>query len=78
MEVIFVENEDATSPYGARGLGECGIVAIPAAFANAVTDALGSDFFEIPITPQMVVDTLESNQEGGDEDVAGILSGNVG
>jgi CO/xanthine dehydrogenase Mo-binding subunit len=70
MEVIFVETEDATGPYGARGLGEHGIVAVPAAIANAVADALGADFYEIPITPQMVAEALESRQEGGNEDVA--------
>jgi carbon-monoxide dehydrogenase large subunit len=61
MEVIFIETEDATGPYGARGLGEHGIVAVPAAIANAVADALGTDFFEIPITPEMVLEALEAN-----------------
>jgi carbon-monoxide dehydrogenase large subunit len=41
IEVIFIETEDATGPFGARGLGEHGIVAVPAAVANAVVDALG-------------------------------------
>jgi len=63
MEVIFVETEDATGPYGARGLGEHGIVAVPAAIANALADALDVDFFEMPITPEMVIDALEPNQE---------------
>jgi len=48
----------------ARGLGEHGIVAVPAAIANALADALGVDFFEIPITPEMVMETLETCQEG--------------
>ncbi len=65
MEVIFIETEDATGPYGARGLGEHGIVAIPAAIANALADALDVDFFEIPITPEVVMEALETLQEGG-------------
>jgi CO/xanthine dehydrogenase Mo-binding subunit len=64
MEVIFIETEDATGPYGARGLGEHGIVAIPAAIANALADALGVEFFEIPITPSMVMEALENRREG--------------
>lgn len=64
LEVIFVETDDATGPYGARGLGEHGIIAVPAAVANAVADALEVDFFEIPITPQMVMEALESDPEG--------------
>jgi len=58
MEVIFIETEDATGPYGARGLGEHGIVAVPPAIGNAVADALNVDFFEIPITPEMVMEAL--------------------
>jgi CO/xanthine dehydrogenase Mo-binding subunit len=64
LEVIIIETEDATGPHGARGLGEHGIVAIPAAVANALTDALGADSYKIPITPQMVMEALEGPQEG--------------
>jgi len=64
LEVIFIETEDATGPYGARGLGEHGIVAIPAAIANALADALGIEVFELPITPEMVMEVLENRQEG--------------
>lgn len=63
MEVIFIETEDATGPYGARGLGEHGIVAIPAAIGNALADALKVDFLEIPVTPQMVMEALEALQQ---------------
>ncbi len=63
MEVIFIETEDATGPYGARGLGEHGIVAVPAAIANALAEALNVDFFEIPITPEMILETLETRRD---------------
>ncbi len=66
MQVIFIETEDATGPFGARGLGEHGIVAIPAAVANAVADATGLEFFEIPVTPEMVIEGLEEAGKGGD------------
>ena len=65
LEVIFIETEDASGPFGARGLGEHGIVAIPAAIANALADALGVEFKEIPITSEMVFDALEAIGEGG-------------
>jgi carbon-monoxide dehydrogenase large subunit len=70
MEVIFIETEDATGPYGARGLGEHGIVAVPAAVANAVVEALGLHaarpagavngvwFPELPIMPEQVLDAV--------------------
>jgi carbon-monoxide dehydrogenase large subunit len=63
MEVVFIETADVTGPYGARGLGEHGIVAIPAAVANAVSDAVGIEFVEIPITSSMVVEALEDRQK---------------
>jgi carbon-monoxide dehydrogenase large subunit len=63
MEVVFIETKDATGPYGARGLGEHGIVAIPPAIANAVADALGYEFNEIPITPEMVAGRLYPENE---------------
>ena len=66
MEVIFIETEDATGPFGARGLGEHGIVAIPAAIVNALADAAGLEFREIPITSEMVFEALETLSEGGE------------
>jgi carbon-monoxide dehydrogenase large subunit len=63
MEVIFVETKDASGPYGARGLGEHGIVAVPPAIANALSNALGVDFYEIPISPERVMDAI-SQKEG--------------
>jgi carbon-monoxide dehydrogenase large subunit len=61
--VIFIETDDASGPFGARGLGEHGIVAIPAAIANALADALGVEFNEIPITSEMVYEALEANEK---------------
>ena len=63
LEVVFIETEDATGPFGARGLGEHGIVAVPAAIANALADSLGVEFKEIPITPEMVFEALESHAQ---------------
>lgn len=65
MEVIFIETPDATGPYGARGLGEHGIVAIPPAVANAVAQALGVDFYELPVTPDQILSALELRRKGG-------------
>ncbi len=62
LEVIFIETNDATGPFGARGLGEHGIVAIPAAIANALSDAIGLDIFEIPISAEAVLETIQSRQ----------------
>ncbi|MDQ8186544.1 xanthine dehydrogenase family protein molybdopterin-binding subunit [Pelagicoccus sp. SDUM812002] len=52
IEVIFVEEDDTVvNPLGVKGLGEIGLVGVPAAVANAVFDATGKRVRELPITP---------------------------
>ena len=56
IEVIFVdERDDKTSPVGAKGLGEIGIVGTPAAIANAIFHATGQRVRDLPITLDKVL-----------------------
>ncbi|WP_376087687.1 xanthine dehydrogenase family protein molybdopterin-binding subunit [Roseomonas sp. CCTCC AB2023176] len=51
IDVLFVDElETRVSPIGVKGLGEIGIVATPAAIANAVFHATGLRVRELPIT----------------------------
>lgn len=51
IDVVFVdEQDDKTSPVGAKGLGEIGIVGTPAAIANAIFHATGKRVRDLPIT----------------------------
>jgi xanthine dehydrogenase YagR molybdenum-binding subunit len=50
IEVIFVEEEDDGNPLGIKGVGEIGIVGVPAAIANAVYHATGKRIRDLPIT----------------------------
>lgn len=52
--VRFVESMDAEGPFGAKGLGESGVIPVSAAVANAVKDAIGVRFTELPITSARV------------------------
>ncbi len=59
--------EDAptpTNPLGAKGAGESGIMAVGAAVAGAVSDALGEPaaVTRLPLTPERVRDLVESTQ----------------
>jgi len=56
----FVEIEDAAGPLGAKGLGEPPMNITPAAIANAVTDALGVPATHLPLTPERVLNLIES------------------
>ena len=50
IKVIFVDELDDSNPLGVKGVGEVGIVGVPAAIANAVYHATGKRVRELPIT----------------------------
>jgi CO/xanthine dehydrogenase Mo-binding subunit len=52
--VDFIETPQVDAPFGARGFAEHGIIAIPAAFANAITQAANFEFDNLPITPEEI------------------------
>jgi xanthine dehydrogenase YagR molybdenum-binding subunit len=56
IETMFVEEDDRiASPLGVKGMGELGMVGIPAAIANAVFHATGKRVRELPITPEKLL-----------------------
>jgi CO/xanthine dehydrogenase Mo-binding subunit/CO/xanthine dehydrogenase FAD-binding subunit len=55
---LMIEGGDPLGPYGAKAIGECGINPPPSAIANAVFDAIGIRFTELPITPDRVLAAL--------------------
>lgn len=56
IETLFVEEDDTlVNPLGVKGMGELGMVGIPAAIANAVFHATGKRIRELPITPEKLL-----------------------
>jgi xanthine dehydrogenase YagR molybdenum-binding subunit len=56
IETLFVEEDDkVVNPLGVKGMGELGMVGIPAAIANAVFHATGRRVRELPITPDKLL-----------------------
>jgi xanthine dehydrogenase YagR molybdenum-binding subunit len=56
IETIFVEEDDKiVNPLGVKGMGELGMVGIPAAIANAVFHATGKRVRDLPITPDKLL-----------------------
>jgi CO/xanthine dehydrogenase Mo-binding subunit len=55
---IVVESPHRTGPFGAKGVGETGIIPIAPAVANAVRDAVGVRITRLPLTPERVLDAL--------------------
>jgi len=54
LVVRLIESVDAEGPFGAKGLGESGVIPVAAAVRNAIKDAIGARFSELPITPERV------------------------
>jgi CO/xanthine dehydrogenase Mo-binding subunit len=55
---IVVETPHRTGPFGAKGVGETGILAVAPAIANAVHDAVGVRIEQLPLTPEKLLAAL--------------------
>ncbi|MBW1716737.1 MAG: xanthine dehydrogenase family protein molybdopterin-binding subunit [Deltaproteobacteria bacterium] len=59
-KVIIIDEPDPKGPFGAKGVGEPGMVGVAPAIANAIYDAIGVRIRDLPITPEKVLDALGS------------------
>ena len=62
MQVYFANTYEPTGPFGAKGIGEAALNSVASAYANAVHNAIGKRFYQLPITPEKILEALE----GGD------------
>lgn len=58
IESVFIETNDPQGPFGAKGMGEASLLPTAAAIANAIEDATGLRFKELPITPEKILMAL--------------------
>jgi CO/xanthine dehydrogenase Mo-binding subunit len=56
---ITQEQGHGSGPYGAKGLGEGGMLPVPPAIAAAIADAVGAQLTDLPMTPERVLDALD-------------------
>jgi CO/xanthine dehydrogenase Mo-binding subunit len=62
FETILVENHNGPGPFGAKGTGEGGLLPVAPAIGNAVYQATGIRFFDLPLTPEKVWRALGKNK----------------
>lgn len=57
--IDFVCTPQIDAPYGARGLGEHGLLGMPGALGNALSRAAGVPLSHLPLTPELIWKTKE-------------------
>lgn len=62
VHLEFIETDDPAGPFGAKGVGEPGLVPTAPAIANAIYDAVGVRIRDLPITPEKVLRALEAKR----------------
>ncbi|MEM4527546.1 MAG: molybdopterin cofactor-binding domain-containing protein, partial [Nitrososphaerota archaeon] len=63
IQTFFVETFEPTGPFGAKGLGEGAQNPAIAAIANAIYNAIGVRFYELPITPEKILEKLKEKEK---------------
>jgi 4-hydroxybenzoyl-CoA reductase subunit alpha len=62
IEVGIVESNDPHGPFGAKEAGEGSLAAFLPALTNAIADAIGVRFNDLPVTPDRVFAALEKRR----------------
>ena len=66
FESMLIENGDGPGPFGAKGAGEGGILAVAAAIGSAVAEATGVAIRDLPLTPERVWRAIHDATGGRD------------
>ncbi len=60
--VFFADTYEPTGPFGAKGIGEGALNPVAGAVANAIQNALGVRFYELPITKDRILEALKRKE----------------
>ena len=63
VEVIIIDNQEPTGPFGAKGVGELPIISVAPAIANAIFDAIGIRIMDQPVTPEKIFMALKAKNK---------------
>jgi len=55
FSIHFADTYEPSGPFGAKGVGEAATNPVAAAYANAIYNAVEVRFYELPITPEMIL-----------------------
>jgi len=63
MVPIYIENPQLDGPFGARGVAEHPMISVPSVIGNALYDALGINFYQLPLSPERVALAIADGKE---------------
>ena len=63
LNTHFANTYEPTGPFGANGIGDAALNPVPAAYANAIYNAIGIRFFELPITPEKILGAIMEQEK---------------
>jgi putative selenate reductase molybdopterin-binding subunit len=61
MDVIFVQTDEPTGPYGAKSVAEIAVDGVAPAIISAVHNAVGIWFHKLPLTKETLTEALKAN-----------------
>ncbi len=65
-DTFFADTYEPNGPFGAKGIGEAATNPVAAAYASAVHNALGVRFYDLPITPEKVLEALAASRNSAE------------
>lgn len=63
MVPICIENPQFDGPFGARGVAEHPMISVPSVIGNALYDALGINFYKLPLSAENVALAIDNGKE---------------
>jgi len=71
VECLLAPDPLPDGPWGAKGIGEGAMVSIGPAIANAIQDAIGIRFKDMPLSPVRILQAIKARSNRGEEGAAG-------
>ena len=62
FEVFFTDTYEPTGPFGAKGIGEGALNPVAGTVANAIQNAIGIRFYELPLTKERILEAIAKKE----------------
>ena len=62
LQVEHLETLSPLNPLGVKGVGEAGCIVVAATIVGAVSDAVGVEITETPLSPERLVELIEESR----------------